>query len=195
MANVITLQKIVVPFILLIFFVGIVAVKQKNNILGSTTEYQYWFILHRQSNLEELYQGLPGDKTNSNLIKTFTVKTGIPGERPTPLHAVLGKEYWLITAKKKVEDNPETAPYFLSLNIPVGEDEPYGPVPYLECAGQCNWILPGEFGLHGVAGDPTKLSPENPGSSGCVRHTDEDITHLYNLLDTSKEIRYYIQDN
>ena len=68
-------------------------------------------------------------------------------------------------------------------------------MPYTECNGQCNWILPGAFGLHGVNGDLSRLSIENPGSSGCIRHSDEDITYLYNNLDPQKEeIRYYIED-
>jgi lipoprotein-anchoring transpeptidase ErfK/SrfK len=129
------------------------------------------------------------------LLKTFSVKTGIPEERPTPLPQLVGRDYWLITDKASSKDNPETAPYFLTLNIPAPESSPYGPSPYDECNGQCNWILPGAFGLHGVNGDKTKLAEENPGSSGCIRHTDEDITYLYNLLDLRKEkVRYYIED-
>jgi hypothetical protein len=31
----------------------------------------------------------------------------------------LGKEYWLITKKESAKENPETAPYFLTLNIPA----------------------------------------------------------------------------
>lgn len=170
----------------------------------------YWFVLHRKSNIEYLYNGLPGDIKNSKMIRNFQVKSGIPGERPTPLPQLLGRKYWLITAKTDSSDNPETAPYFLTLNVPVNEEEPYGPSPYLECSDpasvmsgvegiqrgkQCNWILPGAFGLHGVAGDESRLSPENPGSSGCIRHMDKDISYLYNLLDPEKqEIRYYIED-
>lgn len=158
---------------------------------------KYWFVLHRKANKEELFQGVPGDKKKSKLVKTFTVKVGIPGERPTPLPKLLGKNYWLLIAKEEQKDNPETAPYFLKLNIPVPAEEPYGPAPYNECNGQqCHWILPGAFGLHGINGDPSRLSPENPGSSGCIRHKDEDITYLFNLLDPSKsEIRYYIDGN
>ncbi len=156
----------------------------------------YWFLLHRKSNKELLYQGVPGNTEKSKVVKTFTVKTGVPGEKPTPLPELVGKEYWVITDKMETKDNPETAPYFLTLNVPVGEKEPFGPEPYLECNGQCNWQLPGYFGLHGVNGDMSRLSVENPGSSGCIRHTDKDITYLYNLLDLQKEeIRYYIQDN
>lgn len=159
-------------------------------------EAQYWFILHRKSNKEELFKGLAGDKNKSTLVKTFQVKVGIPNERPTPLPLLVGKEYWLITEKQEQKDNPETAPYFLTLNIPAPSEEPYGPKPYNECDGQqCHWILPGAFGLHGINGDLSRLSTENPGSSGCIRHKDEDITYLFNLLDPSKEIRYYIEGN
>lgn len=163
----------------------------------------YWFVLHRKSQKEFLYQGVPGNSSQSTLIKTFAVKTGIPGERPTPLPELAGREYWVITKKEESSQNPETAPYFITLDVPAPEEEPYGPVPYLECHnspyawpdGQCHWSLPGEFGLHGINGDPTRLGDENLGSSGCIRHTDEDITYLYNLLDPEREeIRYYIED-
>lgn len=155
----------------------------------------YWFVLHRKSNIEELYQGVPGNRGKSTHIKSFTVKTGIPGERPTPLPKLLGREYWIITEKHEELENPETAPYFLTLNIPSPTEEPFGPTPYEECSGQCHWILPGAFGLHGSGGNPEKLSPDDPGSSGCIRHSDEDISYLYNLIDPHiQEIRYYIQD-
>ncbi len=156
----------------------------------------YWLFLHRKSNQEFLYSGTPGDLKQSQLIKTFTVKTGIPGQRPTPLPDLVGRQYWKIIDKKENFQNQETAPYFLTLDIPAPADPPFGPTPYLECNGQCNWIVQGDFGLHGVAGDNNRLSSENPGSSGCIRHKDEDITYLYNLLDpTKEEIRYYIQDD
>lgn len=157
----------------------------------------YWFILHRKSNTEELFKGVPGDKKNSVLTKTFQVKAGIPGERPTPLPSLLGREYWLLVDKFETFDNPETAPYFLTLDIPAPSVPPFGPVPYNECNGeQCDWILPGAFGLHGTASDSSRLTEENPGSSGCIRHSDEDITYLYTLLNpASEEIRYYIEDN
>ncbi len=155
----------------------------------------HWLVLHRKSNKEYLYLGVPGEKQNSELVKIFMVKTGIPGERPTPLPKLLGREYWKITGKVEIKDDPETAPYFLILDIPYSEDYPYGPTPYLECNGQCDWILPGSFGLHGINGDSSRLAAENSGSSGCVRHTDKDITYLYNLLNPQKEeIRYYIDD-
>lgn len=156
----------------------------------------FWFVLHRQSNKEELLHGILGDRGQSTIVREFIVKTGIPGERPTPLPQLLGREYWLLTKKSESFENPETSPYFLSLDIPVSEEAPFGPTPYAECQGQCNWQLPGEFGLHGVGGDDTKLAVENPGSSGCIRHTDADITYLYSLFDpTTQEIRYYIEDN
>lgn len=152
-------------------------------------------MLHRTSNKEMLYKGIPGDVSRSVLVKSFIVKSGSPGKRPTPLPHLIGRKYWKIIGKKKVENNPETAPYFLTLDIPGSQKSPYGPVPYLECNGQCNWVLPGAFGLHGVNGDTTRLSDTNAGSSGCIRHTDEDITYLYHLLDPAREeIRYYIQD-
>lgn len=67
---------------------------------------------------------------------------------------------------------------------------------YLECDGKCNWEIPGAFGLHGVAGDESRLSNLDSGSSGFVRHSDSDITFLYNTLHPEQdEIRYYIEDN
>lgn len=156
-------------------------------------EEQYWFELQRSDNIENLYKGVPGDKSQSQHVRSFNVKTGIPGERPTPLPKLVGRDYWLITDKQPQPDNPETAPYFLTLDVPAPDQEPYGPVPYEECNGQCSWVLPGAFGLHGTGGNPDKLSDFDPGSSGCVRHSDEEITYLYNLLDpTNEEIRYYV---
>lgn len=168
----------------------------QNNVTSTTAQEQlYWFELQRQSNIENLYKGIPGDKANSVHVKSFRVKTGIPGERPTPLPQLIGREYWVMTDKQEQADNPETAPYFLTLDVPVSEEFPYGPVPYEECNGQCNWMLPGPFGLHGTGANPLKLSDTDFGSSGCIRHSDEDITYLYNLLDpTTQEIRYYIVD-
>ncbi|MEX2007452.1 MAG: L,D-transpeptidase [Candidatus Levyibacteriota bacterium] len=160
-----------------------------------TTKESYWLLLHRKSNREFLYKGIPGDEEKSMLVKEFTVKTGIPGEKPTPLPHLLRREYWVIIGKMEARDNPETAPYFLTLDVPSSDLEPYGPTPYVECGGQCNWELFGDFGLHGVNGDMQKLSKDNPGSSGCIRHSDQDITYLYNLLDPNKEeVRYYIKD-
>ena len=81
------------------------------------------------------------------------------------------------------------------IDIQETEDWPYGPVPYEECNGQCDWVLPGYFGLHGINGNLSKISEADLGSSGCVRHRDEDITYLFNLLNPEKEeIRYYIED-
>lgn len=185
----------------LIGALGMLILRQESNIALQAAERQgYWFVLLRKSNIEHLYRGVPGDKNRSTLIKTFIVKTGIPGERPTPLPQLMGKEYWLVT-KKYVTDDPETAPYFIELNISKGEVEPFGPMPYEECSGptssagrQCNWQIPGPFGLHGVNADISRLSIENPGSSGCIRHKDEDIIYLYNLLDPKEEIRYYVED-
>lgn len=154
----------------------------------------YWFLLQRKSNRELLYYGVPGNGKESTLIKTFLVKTGIPGQRPTPLPQLVGRSFWRITKKEKT-DNPETAPYFLTLDIPAPTDAPYGPSPYTECNGQCDWVQPGAFGLHGVGGDPTRLFSGDPGSSGCIRHTDGDISYLYDLLTPEKgEIRFYVQD-
>jgi hypothetical protein len=183
----------VVNSLLITFFLS-----KKNNppIVTQKPKEMHWFLLHRKAQKEFFYLGTPGDIQKSKLLKTFTVKTGIPGERPTPLPKLLGKEYWIITDEFETFDNPETAPYFLTLNIPAPTGEPYGPEPYRECGGeQCSWVLPGSFGLHGTASDSSRLTPENPGSSGCIRHRDEDITYLYNLLDPKKEeIRYYIED-
>jgi lipoprotein-anchoring transpeptidase ErfK/SrfK len=159
-----------------------------------TEERSYWFILHRKSNVEMLYHGVAGDIEKSKLVKKFSVQTGIPGERPTPLPSLVGKPYWIITEKLDASDNPLTSPYFLTLNIPYTEEEPYGPTPYLECNGQCNWQLPKAFGLHGTGVDHDTILPDDPGSSGCIRHNNNDITYIYNILDLSKEVRYYIQD-
>lgn len=167
----------------------------KAEVLSLQTSKTHWLLLHRKSNKEYLYFGKPGNKSNSALVKVFNVKTGMPSQRPTPLPELLGEDYWLIIDKYEESENPETAPYFLTLNIPVSENPPYGPQPYLECNGQCNWELPGAFGLHGNNGDPEKLATSNPGSSGCIRHSVEDITYLYNLLAPDQNpVRYYIED-
>lgn len=163
---------------------------------AQTAQESYWLVLHRKSNTEYLYYGEPGSKEKSSLIKIFQVKPGVPGEKPTPLPSLLNRDYWLITKKEDSSDNPETAPYFLMLDVPVSDEAPYGPTPYNECNGQCNWELPGYFGLHGVAGQPSRVAKDNRGSSGCVRHTDEDIVYLYNLLDPENSpVRYYVEDN
>ncbi len=188
--------------LLLIFFLGSITgggvmsamLYGKEHVSYRSEKQLYWFLLQRSSNIEYLYIGNPGDKTMSKLIKTFLVKSGIPKERPTPLPQFVHREYWLLT-KKYSSDNPETAPYFLELNVPGIEQEPYGPSPYTECNGQCNWVLPGSFGLHGVNGDLARLGTDNAGSSGCIRHTDADITMLFQLLDPeNEEIRYYVRD-
>lgn len=181
------------------FLVGVINarifVQERNSAIQAVEKKYYWFVLSRKSNIEYLYKGIPGDKKRSDLIKTFVVKSGIPGERPTPLPQLTGEDYWLVTKKYETKDNPETAPYFIELNVPTKETEPFGPEPYRECGEvQCNWQIPGPFGLHGVGGDLSRLSYENPGSSGCIRHKDEDIIYLYNLLNPKEEIRYYIED-
>ncbi len=164
-------------------------------VLGAAeVKDEYWFLLHRKSNVELLYKGIPGNATQSALVKSFQVKTGEPGKKPTPLPQLFEKEYWTIIKKYETFDNSETAPYFIELDIPYSESEPYGPVPYLECNGQCNWELPGPFGLHGVNNDNTRLSYDSFGSSGCIRHTDSDIVYLYNLISLDDGIRYYIED-
>ncbi len=154
----------------------------------------YWFLLKRASNVEHLYQGVPGNINRSRLIKTFFVKTGIAQKRPTPLPQLVGREYWNIV-KKEFAHNPQTGPYFLTLDVPASGDWPYGPVPYEECDGQCDWVTPGYFGLHGVGDDITRLTQHDPGSSGCIRHSNEDIAYLYQLLSPEKNpIRYYVRD-
>lgn len=162
----------------------------------SSQASEYWLLYHRTSNQEYLFYGPPGDEARSSLKKTFTVKGGAPGKKPTPLPQLVEREYWLIVDKLEAFENNETAPYFLVLDVPIPSHPPYGPQPYLECGGkQCDWELPGYFGLHGVNGDVSRISRENEGSSGCVRHKDEDITYLYHLLDPkNKPVRYYIKD-
>jgi hypothetical protein len=191
------IRKIFIAVFVLIFLPLLVFYFFSNQVKSEKTapKLEYWLVLQRSSNHEHLYYGLPGDENRSKLIKTFKVKSGIPKQRPTPLPQLLGRNYWLITDKFEVKDNHEISPYFLKLDIPYSEKFPFGPVPYLECNGQCNWELPGSFGLHGVGGDMSRLSVDNPGSSGCVRHSDEDITFLYNLLNPKKsQTRYYIFD-
>ena len=193
-------EKLFILIILIIsaFFLLELVSYQKpttNSNISQISKKLYWFQLSRKSNIEYFYYGNPGDPKNSTLIDKFKVKSGIPNQSPTPLPVLLGKDYWLITNKEDSSDNPDTAPFFLRLNIPAGEEWPYGPMPYEECNGQCDWQLPGYFGLHGVGGNPEKLGDEELGSSGCVRHSDTDITYLYNILDPqNEEIRYYIID-
>jgi hypothetical protein len=191
------MRRLLVIFFLVLFFITVLLLSRsivQKQVIHEVFPNTYWLLLHRKSNKEYLYQGIPGNQTKSYLIRIFRVKTGIPGERPTPLPQLLGRDYWLIIEKHS-EKNSETAPYFLTLNIPASKEAPFGPVPYRECKGQCNWVTPGNFGLHGVGGNEGKLLASNPGSSGCIRHRDEDISYLYTLLDpVKKEIRYYVVD-
>ncbi|MFW5703936.1 MAG: L,D-transpeptidase [Patescibacteria group bacterium] len=201
------MRTIIVPLVIVILLLSCIVIVRNtltndgSAVLGrnsDSTHQQddiYWFILHRDDEQEYLYYGKPNNIAESKLIRSFSVKTGRPGERPTPLPHLVGRKFWRIIDKTEVSDNPETAPYFLTLDIPAPSEAPYGPEPYNECDGQCNWVAAGEFGLHGINGDPSRLTSEDPGSSGCIRHTDEDITFLYNLLDpANEEIRYYIVD-
>lgn len=191
-------KKIVLLIILLIPLFGLFVLdysKPSEQAKIATPQKSHWLILHRKSGKEFLYYGVLGEVNNSKLVRTFQVKPGAPGSSPTPLPKLLGRDYWLITKKESSADNPETAPYFLTLDIPATGEFPYGPNPYPECNGECNWILPGYFGLHGINGNSFKLSQEDLGSSGCIRHSDEDITYLFNLLNPEKEeVRYYIED-
>lgn len=174
----------------------------------TTTPEEYWFILHRKSKREILYKGVPGDISKSTIATDANGKQLIfkvnPGrsDRPTPLPQLFGRQYWVLT-EKHPESIPETAPYFITLDIPDGRKAPYyGPSPYKECGTdgkqQCVWgNIAGDFGLHGVGpngGDASRL--DDAGSSGCVRHSSSDIEKLYELLDLSKGgVRYYIEDN
>jgi lipoprotein-anchoring transpeptidase ErfK/SrfK len=189
--------------ILLLPLIGFLRI-DKSEVKGESiiaSKESHWFILHRKSNIEFLYYGAPGDVNNSKIVRKFQVKTGASWS-PTPLPELVDRKYWKIVKKESSEDNPDTAPYFLQLDIPSDENWPYGPVPYEECKDinsgeniQCDWVQPGYFGLHGTGGQIAKLGSDNLGSSGCIRHKDEDITYLYNLLNPEKEeIRYYIQD-
>lgn len=197
--NINTLQLVVI--LATAFFMGALSMfvgkqtpffRGEFSVSGSNSRKEYWLELHRRSQQEYLYYGIAGDKKESKLIKNFRVKTGRV-DRPTPLPQALGKKYWKITKKYSSIENLETAPYFLELDIPVEEDF-FGPVPYNECNGQCSWEVPGYFGLHCVNGDMTRLDNNNVGSSGCIRHSDEDITYLYNLLEIDEGVRYYIVD-
>lgn len=199
------MQKKLLPLIIIIvigifgFFV-LEQPKPFENTASPNPVESHWFMLHRKSGKEFLYFGRSGDTNNSKLLREFQVKTGASWS-PTPLPQLVGRDYWMVVKKESSAENPETAPYFIQLDVPTTEEWPYGPVPYEECLDQegnniqCDWILPGYFGLHGVNGNMSKLSTEDRGSSGCVRHTDSDITYLYNLLDpTKEEIRYYVED-
>lgn len=171
----------------------------------------YWFLLERKSKRETLYQGTPADTAKSKVIRSFQVNPGWPGQTPTPLSTKLGNPYWIITQYKintTDEKKATLGPYFFSLNIPINNPgrnclvngvatDCQGPVPYLECpdmpGSQCYWPVPGDFGLHGIGNDASRLT--NEGSNGCIRHSNEDITYLYNLLSSyNPEVRYYIVD-
>ncbi len=178
----------------IVLAVFLIPLTSRATTLSQESTDTFWFSLYRASNIEVLYFGIPNDMYRSFPRGIYRVKTGIPNQRPTPLPQVTGRAYWKITSQYKT-DNPETAPYFLELDVPVSDGPPYGPVRYPECGGACNWVLPGAFGLHGVGGDESKLDATNAGSSGCIRHTDRDITALYTLLHTyTGELRYYIAD-
>jgi len=165
----------------------------------TTNDQKYWFMLHRKSLKEMLYLGTPGDVSQSTLVKTFTVRTGHPSKRPTPLPQLAGEEYWEITSKGARSGS--VGPYFLVLNIPY-QNAFGGPLSYTECDGQqCNWGE-GDFGLHGTGGDPTRVNNDGDlaindnWSSGCIRHIDSDIEYLYNTLSPTEAdpIRYYVED-
>lgn len=192
-------NKIIALLILSVFLTMILAVE--SFVVGVESEEKqiveknHWLLLHRKSNREFLYFGTSGDVENSTLVKTFDVKSGIPNKAPTPLPNLLGRGYWRIIDKEMQPDSPDIGPHFLTLDIPTTEEWPYGPMPYEECGEQCDWQLPGYFGLHGIGGDQSRLSSENEGSLGCVRHRDEDMAYLYNVLNPKEgEIRYYIED-
>ncbi len=199
-------KKILILAILIISLITVLSLlifpnKEVKGELAKAPETSHWFMLHRKSSVEILYEGIPGDTNNSKIVRRFQVKTGASWS-PTPLPRLAGRDYWKIIKKESSADNPETSPYFLQLDVPTTEEWPYGPTPYTECVDaysgkniQCDWILPGYFGLHGIGGNPSKLSADDYGSSGCIRHRDEDITFLFNLLDPQKEeIRYYVSD-
>lgn len=191
------LRKLVLLSFLILILLPFLIVKkpESEKFIFPRQKESYFLVLHRKSNTEYLYKGIAGDTNNSRLLKVFQVKSGIRGVSPTPLHDLMNREYWVITKKEPSFEDPETAPYFLTLDVPTTDEWPYGPVPYAECNGQCDWVIPGYFGLHGVNGDETRLSSENPGSFGCIRHSDSDITYLYNILTPeNQEIRYYIRD-
>ena len=200
MKKYLTLSLVLILILLVLSFFFQSGPPQKKEVLSEQTNIlpprlDYWMLLQRKSKQEYLFKGIPGDQSKSTLIKQFPVNVGISGERPTPLPQLVGKEYWNIIAKNDVRNDPETAPYFLTLDVPWSDEYPFGPAPYTECNGeQCDWVRPGSFGLHGIAATPEKLTDE--GSSGCIRHTDEDITYLYNLLTPSEQtpIRYYVED-
>jgi hypothetical protein len=130
---------------------------------------------------------------------TSVVNPGVDGKSPTPRPDLLGKSYWIITKKEQNQGDAINlmGPDFLVLNIEY-QNEFNGPLGYNECGpsrnGQCFWPTPGEFGLHGTGNTPSRLT--DSGSSGCVRHSNDSITSIYNLLkNESGEIRYYISED
>ncbi len=179
--------------------------------LGNT----YWFLLNRQKRYEILYKGTPEKITQSQVVKISTINPGSPGDEPTPIPQKLGKKFWSLTGEVRLhpQDSDPTGyekfgPYFIVLDVPFknqpdpscnnnGTTDCYGPVPYKECGPsldqQCNWHTPGEFAIHGN----DKLDP--PGSAGCVRHSNTDITEIYDTLNNAKAInsntRYYAIDS
>jgi lipoprotein-anchoring transpeptidase ErfK/SrfK len=200
-SKLIILSVLIIALIPVLGFVFQSRQEVKGEQVVSTPKKSHWLMLHRKSGEEILYLGTPGDANNSKIVRKFQVKTGASWS-PTPLPQLLGRDYWKIVKKQSSAENPDTAPYFLQLDVPTDENWPFGPVPYTECIDaysgqniQCDWVQPGYFGLHGINGNSSKLSAEDYGSSGCIRHKDEDITYLFNLLNPDKEeIRYYIKD-
>lgn len=88
--------------------------KDEKKVLSSIAQKEsYWFVLHRRSNMEYLYLGVPGEENKSKLVKAFKVKAGIPNQTPTPLPQLLNREYWLIVDELEETENPETTPSFL----------------------------------------------------------------------------------
>lgn len=163
----------------------------------------YWFQLHRsragKQPTEDLYHGVYGDALNSDHVMTSTVNPGIDGKSPTPRPDLLGKSYWVITKKEQNQGDAINlmGPDFLVLNIDY-QNQYNGPLGYNECGPsrneQCFWPTPGEFGLHGTGDTSSRLT--DSGSSGCIRHSNDAITSIYNLLkNESGEIRYYISED
>src|SRR5688572_20408967 len=115
MKKVLTLFTILIFLITLLIF-QLLAQGNSKGVLSVKQKYSYWLMLHRKSNVEFLYFGPSGEKSSSQLVKIFKVKSGIPNLKPTPLPKFLGRKYWLITAKSETFDS-QTAPYFLTLDI------------------------------------------------------------------------------
>lgn len=178
----------------------------------------YWFLMNRIGKYEILYKGEPGVISKSKVVKVSRVNPGSPGKEPTPLPQKVGSQkYWLTTAGL-ITYRPENedayykfGPYFIPLNVPTSYRDPvcaneakakgevtedcYGPK-YEECgasgAEQCNWLTAGQFAIHGN----NRLDEE--GSAGCVRHMNDDISEIYNLLKAENKLvgtRYYVIDD